>query len=139
MRRRSADDSLLRLIRELGSIGMRIAGMRQAGQNQASLDAIADAERALLGPVADTVALLDSATAAHILGEPLRIAGWSVLLRQRAETLRTLGAPADAALLDARAAELADHARARAEPGDHTIDDILRTDTDAPPAPDPLP
>ena len=92
----SREDYLLRIIRQMGAVLARMLGLKNGGQVQEALQTLDDAEGELLGPQADVVPRLDSATAAHVLGEPQRIAAWARLLHERADLLRLAGDEAGA-------------------------------------------
>jgi hypothetical protein len=110
----SRDDYLLRIIQQMGAVLARMLGLKNGGQVHEALQTLDDAEGELLGPMAEVVPRVDSATAAHMLGEPQRIAAWARLLHERAALLRLAGDEAGAALAAQRAAELAAEAQARA-------------------------
>jgi hypothetical protein len=111
----SREDYLLRMIRQLGAVIARMLGLKNGGQLQEAAQALTDAEGELLGPLAEVVPRVDSATAAHILSDPQRIAGWARLLHERADLLRLAGDPAGAQATAQRARELAAEAWARAQ------------------------
>ncbi|HVH12970.1 MAG TPA: hypothetical protein VM759_07960 [Longimicrobium sp.] len=121
----SRDDWLLREMRLLGSVLARMLGQKNGGQLQEALQTLDDAEGELLGVMGDVAPRVDAATAAHMLREPLRIAGWARLLHERAELLRQSGDVAGAALAAHRAAELAAEARARAEGHESAVRELL--------------
>jgi hypothetical protein len=110
----SRDDYLLRIIQQMGAVLARMLGLKNGGQVHEALQTLDDAEGELLGPQAEVVPRVDSATAAHILGEPQRIAAYARLLHERAALLRLAGDEAGAALAAQRAIELAAEAKARA-------------------------
>lgn len=118
-------DILERMIRELAAVLAQLAGLRGAGRNQEALAAISDAERALLGPLADTAMLVDAATAAHMVGEPRRIAAWARLLRERADAMEEAGDVAGAGIIRDRSSRLAAEALARAEGEAAEVREIL--------------
>lgn len=111
----SRDDWLVRELQVLGAVIARMLGLKGGGQLHEARAALDDAEGELLGPLAGVVPRLDSATAAHIVAEPRRIAAWARLLHERADLLRLAGDAAGAAALEQRAGELAAEAWARAE------------------------
>lgn len=113
------EDYILRLIRQMAGFAAALVG-RGVKVEQATLDAISDAERALLGPMADILPRMDADTAAQMLGEPLRIAAYARLLHERA----ALGGP-EAEALAARAAHLAALARAQAPGNDPQFEELL--------------
>lgn len=121
----SREDYLLRMIRELGAVIARMLGQKNGGQVQEAMATLDEAEGELLGAHAQVVPRVDSATAAHILAEPQRIAAWARLLHERADLLRLAGDPDGAALLAVRARELAAEARARAHGFEARVRDLL--------------
>jgi hypothetical protein len=121
----SRDDWLLRELRMLGAVLARMLGLKNGGQVQEAQQALDDAEGELLGPLAGVVPRLDSATAAHIVAEPRRIAGWARLLHERADLLRLAGDGEGAAVLQRRAGELAAEAWSRAEGFEAPVRELL--------------
>lgn len=121
----SREDYLLRMIRELGAVIARMLGQKNGGQVQEAMATLDEAEGELLGAQAQVVPRVDSATAAHILADPQRIAAWARLLHERADLLRLAGDPDAAALLAVRARELADEARARAQGHEARVRELL--------------
>ncbi len=128
----SREDYLLRIIRQMGAVLARMLGLKNGGQVHEAMQALDDAEGELLGPLAEVVPRVDSATAAHIVAHPLRIAAWARLLHERADLLRLAGDAAGAALTAARAAELAAEAEARAEGYESAVRELLGPLADAP-------
>jgi hypothetical protein len=121
----SRDDWLLRELRLLGAVLARMLGLRNGGQLREAVQALDDAEGELLGPLAGVVPRLDSATAAHMLGGPQRVAAWARLLHERAELLRLSGDETGGALAGARARELAAEAWARAAGYESAVRELL--------------
>ena len=121
----SRDDWLIRELQMLGAVIARMLGLKGGGQLHEARQALDDAEGELLGPLADVVPRLDSATAAHIVAEPRRIAAWARLLHERADLLRLAGDEASAAALEGRAGELAAEAWARAEGLEAPVRELL--------------
>ena len=121
----SRDDYLLRMIRELGAVVARMLGQKGGGQLHEAMQTLDDGEGELLGPLATVVPRVDSATAAHIIGDPQKIAAWARLLHERADLLRLTGDEAGAAFAATRAAELAREAIARGEASKSAIEEIL--------------
>lgn len=121
----SREDYLLRMIRELGAVMARMLGLRQGGQLHEAAQALDDAEGELLGPLAEAVPRVDSATAAHMIGEPRRIAAWARLLHERAALLRDAGDEPGAAVAAERAREMTAEAVARGEGSLSAILEIL--------------
>ena len=75
--------------------------------------------------MAQVVPRLDSATAAHVLGEPLRIAAWARLLHERAGLLRMAGDEEGASLVSRRARELAAEAQGRSLGYEKAVRELL--------------
>jgi hypothetical protein len=130
----SREDYLLRIIRQMGAVLARMLGLKNGGQVQEALQTLDDAEGELLGPMAQVVPRLDSATAAHVLGEPQRIAAWARLLHERAGLLRMAGDEAGAALTAGRARELAAEAQARAAGYEKAVRELLGSLADEAPS-----
>jgi len=128
----SQEDYLLRMLRQMSAVLARMLGLKNGGQVHEAMQALDDAEGELLGPLAEVVPRVDSATAAHIMGHPLRIAAWARLLHERADLLRLAGDEPGAALAASRAGELAAEARARAEGYESAVRDLLGPLADAP-------
>ncbi len=125
------EDFLLRIIRQMGAVLARMLGLKNGGQVQEALQTLDDAEGELLGPMAQVVPRLDSATAAHVLGEPQRIAAWARLLHERAGLLRMAGDETGASLVGERAVELAAEAQARAAGYEKAVRELLGPLADA--------
>jgi hypothetical protein len=121
----SREDYLLRIIQQMGAVLARMLGLKNGGQVHEAMQALGDAEGELLGPLAQVVPRVDSATAAHIVGHPLRIAAWARLLHERADLLRLAGDTAGAEFAGTRARELAAEARARAEGYESDVRELL--------------
>lgn len=121
----SRDDWLLRELRLLGAVLARMLGLKNGGQVQEALQALDDAEGELLGPLAGVVPRVDSATAAHMLASPQRIAAWARVLHERADLLRLSGDESGAAFAAARARELAAEAWTRAAGYESAVRELL--------------
>jgi hypothetical protein len=127
----SRDDWLLRDLKMMGAVLARMLGLKNGGQVQEALHTLDDAEGELLGPQGAVVTCVDSATAAHILSNPQRIAGWARLLHERADLLRMAGDDAGAALAAQRAAELAAEAHTRSTGYEMAVRELLGPLADA--------
>lgn len=121
----SRDDWLLRELKLLGSVLARMLGLKNGGQVQEALQTLDDAEGELLGPLAQVVPRVDSATAAHILSSPPRIAAWARLLHERADLLRLAGDEPGALVVSRRAGELAAEAQARGTGYEKDVRELL--------------
>jgi hypothetical protein len=128
----SQEDYLLRMMRQMGAVLARMLGLKNGGQLHEATQALDDAEGELLGPLAQVVPRVDSATAAHIISNPQRIAAWARLLHERADLLRLAGDEAAAALAAARARELAAEAQARGHGYESAVRELLGPLADAP-------
>ena len=131
--RNSQQDYLLRMIQQLAAVVARLLGLRGGGKVDEALEVVRTAEGELLGPLAAAATAVDTATAAQIIGEPVRIAAWARLLRARAELLRDAGEHEAAEGVAARAAELAGEARARAEGSRGIVESVLAEGDAEPP------
>lgn len=127
----SRDDWLLRLLQQMGAVIARMLGLKNGGQIQEALQTLDDAQGELLGPLAGVVTRVDPATAAHMLGEPRRIAAWARLLHERADLLRLTGDEAGAASAAGQARALAAEALARAEGFETPVRELLGPLADA--------
>jgi hypothetical protein len=127
----SREDYLMRLIRQLGETIARLRGLRNGGELQEALRTLDDAQGELLGPLAGVVPRVDPDTAAHMLGDPQRIAAWARLLHERAELLRQAGDPAAADAARHHAAALARAAQTRAQGFERDVRDLLGPLADA--------
>lgn len=103
-------DYLLRLIEQTMRVLLRLAKIGRVDDALRELD---DATAALLGELAGIVPRLDAATAAHLLGDPDRVAAWALLLAKRAEAERLRGDAGAAEALERQAVELALEVRPR--------------------------
>lgn len=110
MRAPVQDDYILRLIeqamRALGESIRQALGLKRAGQYAAALGAIAVGISTLLGPLGDLADRLDSATAAQLVGNPVRIAAWAQLVAEEADIYRRMGRSEAGARRERRALEL---------------------------------
>lgn len=125
MIRNSQQDALLRLIQQMTAVVAQMRGLRGGGKIDEALEVARTAEGELLGPVAAAATVVDAATAAQMIGEPLKAAAWARLLHERAALLRDAGDPAAADAVEARAGELAREARARAGGDAAAIEGVL--------------
>lgn len=123
--RTSREDYLLRLIREMAAVAARMLRLRADGRLDEAMQVASDAEGELLGPLAAAANAVDAATAARLLGEPLKVAAWARLLAERAALLRAAGEDAGAGALEERAALLAAEARSRAGASRSAVDGVL--------------
>jgi hypothetical protein len=120
------------MMRQMGAVLARMLGLKNGGQVHEAMQALDDAEGELLGPLAQVVPRVDSATAAHIISDPQRIAAWARLLHERADLLRLAGDAASAELAASRAGELAAQAWARAQGYESAVRELLGPLADVP-------
>lgn len=123
--RSSQQDYILRLIQQMAAVVATLLGLRGGGKLDEALDVVSDAEGELLGPMAGAAAAVDAATAAQMIGEPLKVAAWARLLAARAELLRDGGDEEGAAAVEARSEALAAEALSRAGPARSVVERIL--------------
>jgi hypothetical protein len=107
LRTSSQEDWILRQLQALAAALGRLLGRRQAGEHAEALVEVDAARRALLGNVHDLVASVDSATAAHIVGDPRLLLGLARLANEEALVRRALGDAQRATSSIRRAMELA--------------------------------
>lgn len=128
----SQEDYLLRMLRQMGAVLARMLGLKNGGQVHEAMHALDDAEGELLGPLAEVVPRVDSATAAHMVSDPQRIAAWARLLHERADLLRLADDAPGAELAASRARELAAEAWTRAQGYESAVRELLGPLADAP-------
>ncbi|HEU4884099.1 MAG TPA: hypothetical protein VFT45_17690 [Longimicrobium sp.] len=108
-------DYILRMIAQMRQMVEALMGKVRDNENAAELLAQARESLAtLLGPMADVVQRLDSATAAQMVNDPLVLAAWAEVTAAEAEVHRAAGDAASADALRRRALELALEAQQRA-------------------------
>lgn len=108
-------DQILRMIAQVRRLVEALMGKVRNGENAAELLAQArESIHALLGPMADVVQRLDSASAARMVNDPGILGAWAQVLAAESEMHRAGGDPASADVLSRRALELALEAEQRA-------------------------
>lgn len=109
----SRQDFILRMIEQIVQVLLRVIGLAKAGDFDAALDQLRMGYGLLLGPFAEVVPRLDSASAAQIVQNPDQLLAYARLVHAEAGVRRQMGEPAAAAALERRALELALEAHAR--------------------------
>jgi hypothetical protein len=107
-------DYILRMIAQLRQMVEALMG--KVRQNENAAEALAHARESLnglLGPMADVVQRLDSASAAQMVNDPHVLAAWAEVVAAEAEVHRAAGDADSADALGRRALELALEARQR--------------------------
>jgi hypothetical protein len=108
-------DYILRMIAQLRQMVEALMGKVRDNESAAELLAQAHGSlHTLLGPMADVVQRLDSASAAQMVNDPLILAAWAEVVAAEAEVHRAAGDTASADGLRRRALELALEAQQRA-------------------------
>lgn len=108
-------DYILRMIAQLRQMVEALLG--KVRENESAAELLAQARESLgavLGPMAEVVQRLDSASAAQMVGDPLILAAWAEVVAAEAAIYRAGGDAATADALRRRALELALEARQRA-------------------------
>jgi hypothetical protein len=126
LRSSSQDDWLLRQLRAVAAVVGRVLGRREAGEHEAVIEEIEAARKALLGSMEGLIMRVDSASAAHLIGDPRQMLGLAELLREEGITRREMGDPprGDAALR--RALEMAREAAQR-DPSLDRVHEVIQT------------
>jgi len=99
-------DLVRRMIKQLGEIAARIAGLAAQRKFEEALSVVQQSERELLGPLTATLDAVDARTVRLLLGNDEKLEVWVVLLSERAKLLDAQGQHAAARSVAARAAEL---------------------------------
>jgi hypothetical protein len=112
-------DYILRMIAQVRRLAEALVGKARSGQDAAELAAQArESLNGLLGPMADVVQRLDSASAAQMVNDPGVLSAWAHVVAAEAEAHRAAGDAATADALDRRALELAREAHQRTSKDD---------------------
>jgi hypothetical protein len=123
--RNAQQDHLLRLVQQMMAALERARGLRGGGRVEEGLEVLRAVEAELLGPLQAAARLVDPATAAHLVAEPLRIAAWARLLHEEAAALGHAGQEEASRAAAARAAELAREALRRGAASAGTLREVL--------------
>jgi len=107
-------DLLRRLIRQLGEIAARIAGLSTQRKFDEAEALLRQIEGELLGPLTATLDQVDIRTVLLLLGSDDKIGACAVLWSERAKLLSARGEPQSARVLATRSLELLDALEARA-------------------------
>ncbi|HEX2208967.1 MAG TPA: hypothetical protein VHG93_14915 [Longimicrobium sp.] len=123
-------DHILRMIAQIRQMVDALTGRVRNGEDTAELLAQARESLAgLLGPMADVVQRLDSASAAQMVNDPGILFAWTQVTAAESDAHRAAGDAASADALARRALELAQEAHQRAlkdDPELQTLIDRLR-------------
>lgn len=106
-------DYILRMIQQIAMMVGRLITRKKEGDLAGALQETHGAVGTLLGPMAEAAQRVDSATAAHMVGDPDVIAAWAGVVAEEADVWRLMGDAATADALERRALELALEAHAR--------------------------
>jgi BMFP domain-containing protein YqiC len=132
-------DYILRMIAQIRRLVEAMAGKVRQSEDAAELRAQArESLTGLLGPMADVVQRLDSASAGQMVNDPDVLAAWAEFVAAEADIHRAEGDAASADALTRRALELAHeaHQRTRADvPELLALISRLQAQLDAAPAP----
>ncbi|HEX6373347.1 MAG TPA: hypothetical protein VF006_30770 [Longimicrobium sp.] len=107
-------DYILRMIAQIRQMVEAVMG--KVRQNESAAELLAQARESLsglLGPMADVVQRLDSASAAQMVNDPDVLGAWANVVAAEAEVHRAAGDAATAGALSRRALELALEAHQR--------------------------
>lgn len=126
-------DYILRMIAQIRQMVDALTGRVRNGEDTAELLAQARESLAgLLGPMADVVQRLDSASAAQMVNDPGILSAWAQVTAAEADAHRAAGDAAAADALARRALELAQEAHQRTlkdDPELQTLINRLRAQT----------
>lgn len=132
-------DFILRMIAQLRQLAEALVGKVRQNEDSAELQAQArESLNALLGPMADVVQRLDSASAAQMVNDPDVLTAWAQVVAAEAEVHRAAGDAAAANALTRRALELALEAHPRTHADDPELLALIarlqaQVDASAPP------
>jgi hypothetical protein len=99
-------DVVRRMIKQLGEIAARVAGLARERKFEEALSVVRQSEQDLLGPLTATLDAVDARTVRLLLGNDEKLEVWVVLLNERAKLLEAQGQHAAARSVAGRAAEL---------------------------------
>lgn len=112
-------DYILRMIEQIRKMVEAMMGLTRGGRPEEALAASRDAVSQLLGPLAGLAPRLDSATAAHMVGDADVVGAWAAVTAAEADAHRARGDEVSAQAAYRRSLELA-------------LESHLRTITDVP-------
>src|SRR5580693_8970957 len=87
----SKKDYLLRMIDEVGTLLTAVLGLRKAGRHEEALAKLTSAAGDILGIPRSVLDVLDSSSAARLLGEPAKVRAYARILRGEGELLADMG------------------------------------------------
>jgi hypothetical protein len=99
-------DVVRRMIKQLGEIAARIAGLAAQRKLDEALSVVRQSEQELLGPLSGTLDAVDARTVRLLLGNDEKLAVWIVLLTERAKLLDAQSQQETARSVASRALEL---------------------------------
>jgi hypothetical protein len=99
-------DVIRRMIKQLGEIAARIAGLTTERKLDEALSVVRQSEQELLGPLTATLNAVDAKTVRLLLGNDEKLQVWVVLLTERAKLLDAQGQPGAARSVASRSLEL---------------------------------
>lgn len=116
-------DYIHRLIRQIVLVLARILRLREREEVDQALRELHAAYGDLFPPVGNALVRLDAASTVALLDDPLQLLGLARLLHEEAELLNMRALPLEAAVLEARARELAAEAL-RQQPDLTDVDEV---------------
>jgi hypothetical protein len=99
-------DYILRLIESIAAAVARVLKRKEAGDLVGARRELDMAIGELLGPSARLAPMMDSHTAAQLVGDSRRVTAWATLLKEDADLLRLMWRDADAGTTERRSLEL---------------------------------
>lgn len=123
-------DYILRIVEELARAVARIVALRQKGSTDAAIRETEDAASAIAGMDLRMAAAVDTATVAHHLADPVRMAALARLMHERA------GLAADQGTAESSWRRRAVELWLEAADGGATLDDVARAAVEAFPEPE---
>jgi hypothetical protein len=100
-------DYILRMVEMVRLALARILRRKEEGDFAGARQELEAAYDQLLGPLEEVAPLVDSVTAAQLMGDPRRVLAWARLLAEDADLRRRLGEEMRADIIEHRALELA--------------------------------
>lgn len=99
-------DYILRMIQAIAAAVARAMGRKATGDLVGARLELHNATVELLGPTASMVGMVDTRTAANLVGDPKRLALWAQLLHEDAAVLRDMQRVAEGDATERRVVEL---------------------------------
>jgi hypothetical protein len=123
----SRQDYLMRMIEQIIQVLLRVIGLTRTGDLDEALVQLRTGYGLLLGPFAEVVPRLDSASAAQIVANADQLLAYARLLHAEAEVRRLREEPAEAEALERRSLEFALEAHARGAADAEAADALIGT------------